>query len=201
MTAVQAIETQYAGCRFRSRLEARWGVFFDHLGINWQYEPQGYVIDGRPYLPDFLLTDCGTWVEVKGAEAELDHALMLAAAGQLPEMGVAREAGPRLLILGPIPEPPQAGDLGWIGLDVIDGYWDDDPDERIVVDRWWGFGLYHKNLRPWVLCNTSRATPVDYPGDRWLEPTGDCDDVPPKLASAYRAARSARFEHGESGGR
>lgn len=28
---IRAIETRYAGCRFRSRLEARWAVFFDHL--------------------------------------------------------------------------------------------------------------------------------------------------------------------------
>lgn len=36
-----ALTTRYAGCRFRSRLEARWAVFFDHLGIEWEYEPQG----------------------------------------------------------------------------------------------------------------------------------------------------------------
>ena len=28
----KAIETRYAGHRFRSRLEARWAVFFDALG-------------------------------------------------------------------------------------------------------------------------------------------------------------------------
>jgi hypothetical protein len=30
---IQAIETEYHGCQFRSRLEARWGVFFDRAGI------------------------------------------------------------------------------------------------------------------------------------------------------------------------
>jgi hypothetical protein len=30
---MKAIETRYAGCLFRSRLEARWAVLFDHLGI------------------------------------------------------------------------------------------------------------------------------------------------------------------------
>jgi hypothetical protein len=55
---IQAIETRYAGCRFRSRLEARWAVFFDYAGIRWEYEPQGYRLsDGTTYLPDFLLTD------------------------------------------------------------------------------------------------------------------------------------------------
>jgi hypothetical protein len=41
---IHAIETRYAGCRFRSRLEARWAVFFDTLKLRWEYEPQGYYI-------------------------------------------------------------------------------------------------------------------------------------------------------------
>ncbi len=39
-----ALPTKYAGITFRSRLEARWAVFFDTLGIEWEYEPQGYKI-------------------------------------------------------------------------------------------------------------------------------------------------------------
>src|SRR5690349_23380076 len=91
-----AIPTFYDGCRFRSRLEARWAVFFNEMGIGWQYEPQGFTIGDRPYLPDFLL-ECGTWVEVKGHEDHLDHALMRMAARTLPVMPAAEERGPRLL--------------------------------------------------------------------------------------------------------
>ena len=90
---MSAIETSYRGCRFRSRLEARWACFWDHLETRWEYEPQGFVIGGRPYLPDFRLPN-GTWIEVKGSESELDHGLMLAAAAELPG-----DASPRLLIL------------------------------------------------------------------------------------------------------
>jgi hypothetical protein len=39
-----ALPTKYSGIVFRSRLEARWAVFFDTLGIEWEYEPQGYKI-------------------------------------------------------------------------------------------------------------------------------------------------------------
>lgn len=35
-------ETQYKGYCFRSRLEARWAVFFDKLGIDFVYESEGY---------------------------------------------------------------------------------------------------------------------------------------------------------------
>jgi hypothetical protein len=63
---IRAIETNYAGCRFRSRLEARWAVFFNALGIKWQYEPEGYILpNGKWYLPDFYLPELHMFAEVK----------------------------------------------------------------------------------------------------------------------------------------
>ena len=64
---IKAIETRYKGYRFRSRLEARWAVFFDAAGIDWQYEPQGFDLgsDLGAYLPDFYLPASKTWVEIK----------------------------------------------------------------------------------------------------------------------------------------
>lgn len=191
---IQPIETRYAGHRFRSRLEARWAVFFDDLGIKWQYEPQGYVINGTPYLPDFLLTECGTWVEVKGHGADLDKNLMLAAAEQLPEMPHRIEPGPRLLILGPLPEPRDDGDWGWIGLSP----WTY-TDEGGLVDYHYGFGNFNKNARPWICFNTSCATAAAFgePANDWLIPAFDSTER--SAGDAYTAARSARFEHGEQG--
>ena len=58
--SIKAIETEYKGYRFRSRLEARWAVFFDALGLKWDYEPEG-----------FDLTDaCLTWM------AELEREIL-----------------------------------------------------------------------------------------------------------------------------
>lgn len=63
--SIKAIETLYNGIRFRSRLEARWAVFFDCLDIRYLYEHEGYT-DGRTrYLPDFFLPDLGCFVEIK----------------------------------------------------------------------------------------------------------------------------------------
>jgi hypothetical protein len=86
------IETLYGGYRVRSRLEARWAVFFDALRIPWQYEEEGYdlsnvVLPNDPgaltqwlsaedhatieadapqwYLPDFYLPRQDSWLEVK----------------------------------------------------------------------------------------------------------------------------------------
>jgi len=39
---IKAIETKYAGCLFRSRLEARWARFFDAAGVRWEFEPEGF---------------------------------------------------------------------------------------------------------------------------------------------------------------
>lgn len=66
MVAPTAIQTVYQGYKFRSRLEARWAVFFDSLGIRYEYEKEGFDLPevGR-YLPDFWLPDYEAWVEVK----------------------------------------------------------------------------------------------------------------------------------------
>jgi hypothetical protein len=63
---ISAIETKYNGWKFRSRLEARWAMFFDEMGIAYDYEREGYEIDmGVWYLPDFYLHLDNMWVEVK----------------------------------------------------------------------------------------------------------------------------------------
>lgn len=67
MTDIKAIETHYNGYRFRSRLEARWSVFFDKLGIKRTYEEEGFDCDGVWYLPDFYLPDYRCLFEVKRA--------------------------------------------------------------------------------------------------------------------------------------
>ena len=130
LPVIKPLETSYVGHRFRSRLEARWAVFFNHLGVPWQYETQGYLIDGKPYLPDFYLPNDRTYVEVKGDPEQLDMPLLKGFAEHHP-----------LLLLGPIPDPPAAhqGDLGWLDLS---------REYRV------GFGNYQHKGRLWFQFNT-----------------------------------------------
>ena len=52
---IAAIQTTYKGYRFRSRLEARWAIFFDLSGMRWEYEVEPIKVNGEAYLPDFKL--------------------------------------------------------------------------------------------------------------------------------------------------
>ena len=67
MMYAKPIETVYRGYRFRSRLEARWAVFFDAVGLEFEYEKEGFDLgDGIKYLPDFWIPSLNLWIEVKG---------------------------------------------------------------------------------------------------------------------------------------
>lgn len=94
----KAMEVLYSGKVFRSRLEARWAVFLDLCGINWDYEPCHYEIGpDLYYLPDFYLPDHQMWLEVKGAPY-MDTASMAKVLGAV--------AGPQRIPLREYPYTP-----------------------------------------------------------------------------------------------
>lgn len=66
MNTIKAIETHYKGYKFRSRLEARYAVFFDALGVKWEYEAEGFDLGQVGwYLPDFYFPQAQWHGEVK----------------------------------------------------------------------------------------------------------------------------------------
>ena len=70
---IEATPTRYKGVRFRSRLEAQWAVFWDELGVKWEYEPLTFLLsDGKQYTPDFWIVDLALWVEIK-PNAQIAH--------------------------------------------------------------------------------------------------------------------------------
>lgn len=56
-----AIATAYRNFEFRSRLEAKYAIFFDACGWKWSYEP----FDLPGWIPDFSIGYLPTLVEVK----------------------------------------------------------------------------------------------------------------------------------------
>lgn len=79
---IKPIETVYRGYRFRSRLEARWAVFFDNASIPFEYEKEGFDVRGTWYLPDFWLPEQRCWVEIKGEMPSEEYISMLRDFGQ-----------------------------------------------------------------------------------------------------------------------
>lgn len=83
---IKAIPTNYGGFFFRSRLEARWAVYFDAIGWAWNYEVEGFELGGGVrYLPDFWFPKFDLYAEIKreGApDSEFAKAEAFARAGK-----------------------------------------------------------------------------------------------------------------------
>lgn len=200
---IKAIETAYAGCRFRSRLEARWAVFFDTLGIKWQYEVQGYQLEDRlyvrnttdpiNYLPDFWLPEFNLHAEVKGSFSVQDFARTLTAAAALSAPKGGCGGGNDLVIFGPIPEPERRSRHP-MRLHMHKG--------DLVATAFWASQLQPLGDKC-PLFNGSSYGIADDTGNIEVTPRMLLGGIPGKVgdqwADGYRAARSARFEHGECG--
>ena len=68
------VDNRGASIPMRSRLEAKWAIFFSHCGLEWAYEPLTFVLpDRQVYTPDFYLPDVG-WLEIKATVADAQAA-------------------------------------------------------------------------------------------------------------------------------
>jgi hypothetical protein len=214
---VKAIETHYAGCRFRSRLEARWAVFFDRLDIAWEYEPQGVLVTHRltlaeesefPYLPDFWLPGLGLWVEVKGSLTNDECLRLLDAAAALSSNnggGCHDSGGHDIVILGPPSRPSRHGFLPW-RLHMHKGDLYSAPWLPSISSH--GSTCMGNSAQPWCRVATDYGgtlaqvmsgadfTPEQIGSTLLL---GAFAPLPLHIEAALAAARSARFEHGERG--
>ena|SRR5260370_3390594 len=172
---MKILETRFDGYRFRSRLEARWAVFFKTLKIAYEYEKEGYNLNGTYYLPDFWLPALECFIEIKGIrpnEDEARRALLLAGATKKKVY----------IFFGniPLPEEIPHSNSAWCF-----------PDDRSAENSYWWcecpiceeFGIGKYGLVHLLPCQHIS----------WLLQQYDT----PRLRAAYQAARSARFEKGE----
>ncbi|MBV1759444.1 MAG: hypothetical protein KMY55_16695 [Dethiosulfatibacter sp.] len=194
MKKIKAIQTEYKGYLFRSRLEARWAVFFDFCGIDYEYEPEGYNLgNGLTYLPDFLLhgvdgrSGGDLYVEVKGqmTDADADKINRFYELGK-DDPDTYGKSQTAILVVGNIPSGADIDDILWsIENEAYNdnGNWPNKYNfETIDGDYFAAYpGINHKGK---------------------FELFGDdsnylCDMDSRATEKAYRAARQARFEHGE----
>lgn len=188
MITIKAIETQYKGYRFRSRLEARWAVFFDALGVRWEYEREGFGLgDAGRYLPDFWISGVryqethypegnpptpGWYVEIKPvALTEREERLCRALAAATGHVVYAL--------------------AGNVGADTFVSYkWHPrrpDSGGRREKDTDDCFSSFHYDPFLFYLCSHAAFSPREAWANQW------------DLDRAFEAARSARFEFGETG--
>ena len=215
MEEIKAITTYYNGYKFRSRLEARWAVFFDEAKIRYEYEPEGLKLqNGLCYLPDFYLPDENMYVEVKPPRAGAYKDIIKAT--KFVGNGIDT-----LLILSNIPDNT---DFIWY-FPVL--YWH--SVDQVVMAKWCPFlTIPGIDSAPWSAylerCNVDPTTrsdqflPLfDFASDDVLERAFDkllhakrdenennrasyasADDVE-FMTSLWDKARQARFEYGEKG--
>ena len=206
---VKPIETRYKGYRFRSRLEARWAVFFDVIGFDWSYEPEGFETEGGRYLPDFEIRDPESpegfrqFVEVKGGGKNT----IPVSDRQKCEAFIRGGVG-GLLLLSEVPEWRSGSVIFHPYLFV---------DEQLNFERRWAMpGIGRFNYLPrigpleivldlvgersyWPHALDAQI-PAELPADFWETSARYAPAVrwSPKAREAYQAARAARFEHGEN---
>lgn len=167
--SINPIETRYAGRRYRSRIEARWAVLFDCLGVAFEYEPDCFEVGGRRYLPDFWLRRQNLFVEVKGKDPTDEEKAKCAA--------LARETAVETLIA--IGGPQER-------FQIIRFAQDGEEHEGLWVIAWdkfaeCGMWLVREDHASWI-----------GPSFRAYEPAGPMFSG--VLEEAYATAGGARFE-------
>lgn len=178
-TDIKPIETYYNGYRFRSRLEARWAVFFRAVDLEYQYEPEGFEMDGIRYLPDFYIPSIDRWFEIKG------KALSVPEIKKCEEFCLRKDNyGIKFsIVIG----PPQPFQLNF----EEPGY---EPAFGIEEYVWqWPSERFPENYR--ISCG--KLVDEEYYSrfglGIWVVPDAD----PSQVLEACKRAREARFEFGE----
>jgi hypothetical protein len=210
--AIQPIPTRYQGYHFRSRLEARWAVFFDTLGLRWEYEPEGFDLGGVLYLPDFRVwTPQGEpcWYEVKSEGVAEDtkfstfreHVLM-----SMPERTAhrcGRDYGARVTML--CGDPQNHLSLhGWpcTRCGSLHSYVDEFKPmlslSEVEYGQYCGPCDWEMSISGETGNGVAGVAYQGFKGVVWT-PRNGFNWLKYQTESAMRCARSARFEHGESG--
>lgn len=213
---MKAIDTIYNGYKFRSRLEARWAVFFDELEIKYKYEVEGFDLgDAGWYLPDFWLPEIEAWIEIKPIPKHIGNADEDKKARALRD-----ETGFPVLICGGAPKENLNRFYGYRqsvdGSEVYEGYSTfsgnylhkpmiiviDYNDTLTMTNK---IGIHQKKIKP--IRSMAFSMMDSFPGKRLQELIDMVDeeevtifDISTKNTRTCNAAvkaRQARFEHGE----
>lgn len=197
MNQIKAIETEYKGYKFRSRLEAKWAVFFDLCGIPYEYELEGYKLKSGYYLPDFYLPWFKCFVEIKPSEDEEVSAKI-----KLNDLFFEHSDCCCMLCIGDplnnniellcMTYDESSGGTGWFNCRFLVGVWYRENEFSCTK----GKHYITLALNTWKyrdLCTNSNSPLLSVVNECEIE-SFDYDFENEKIS-----ARQARFEHGECG--
>lgn len=177
---MRVIETEWNDWLFRSRTEARHAVFMDTLAVAFDYEPEGYDLDGVWYLPDYFLRQQQAWLEIKG---EYPNAEEMRKAKLL-----AYHSGQRVFIsYGGITRPRVEQPSRIITLWRSRFFGDGTVEETVIVDENYAWCQCAECGKFGIAYFPYRCAPKCHPASNGLFET-------PQLLHAYRAAKQERFE-------
>ena len=198
---IKAIPTFYNGIRFRSRIEARWALFYDEIGVKWEYEKEGFDLgkDIGWYVPDFYLHELDIWIEIKGGFPTILERRKLEA---MKESGIAENV---YVFYGPIPSfYVGIENEGYTILPGISGMAldriDEDDEADIIICR------THNGLGAWWPAYWSECDSGNCGGPQITQSTGAggaefckycwdtingpyCSEITPKIVAALHKAR------------
>jgi len=175
---IQAIETFYGGRKYRSRTEARWALYFDTIGAEFDYELEGVkTSSGRWYLCDFYLrnvtcrggTPPGVWFEVKPPTEsnEQAEAVLIDLSNQ--------SSKPSFIAYGP-------------------------PDRECRVDHIFQIWPYWDNYMTFMKCYKCGAVKLEYGMEGGYQTCATCSSVSdnehPDIQAAMEAVLTERFDGG-----
>lgn len=216
---VPAIETEWGGWKFRSRLEARWAIFMDRAGVQFEYEPEGFETEAGRYLTDFYLPEHRTWLEIKprielvteyerkriialgSATAASTDEMMLVLVGEpwVGKYAIYRVTDGELKFsASPWIQCPSCGRIGPNNIDYVS-----ESGERCKTkDEYRAANLIVTLCVPCILGSPplTWTAPTDLihfeRGFSFVPKSFDLESCEVRLA--FAAARRARFEHGET---
>jgi len=172
---IKPLPSRYKHTVFRSRLEARWAIYFDLIGCKWEYEPEGYKLPSGNYCPDFLCNDA-FFVEIKPNREQINaYAVKLSQLAKMTGRNVIGIAGP----------PSLNSHRTWIGLG--EGYVDPAAGGLVLTGE--------AGNESCGSVFTRRAF------EKWGEPYFSDDDIAPEDPSYEPYADIAcgvRFENGRA---
>jgi hypothetical protein len=189
----------YSGVTMRSKLEARWAIIFDLLGINWDYEPCHYEVGpGLGYLPDFYLPELELWAEVKGhpfldADSIAKIAASIAGPNPIPIRNAPYTPATQLLLLGSLPLNPKNTPI----ISVVESY-PDSPGTAQVRRAQLTVDGVNPTGRPFERLDASGVKKTRRPSKqqtaKLLDAMCDSTALEPELESIYLFAAHAHFD-------